>query len=509
MSEFSKLNGYYVKDATARNYIANAINDIDDINHKFSNLYVENINEMKNIEKVNSGEIIRTLGFYANNDGGDANYKIREKEENETINNKTTFQLTNFNNLVAELVNDQTIINVLKLGANPVNNFDNTEILQFALDNYNTIYLPSGTYITSESLKFKNNHQTLTGEQRYLSKILNTSTDIIDTNGKFYLTISNIGLVSDNHSGGKSAITNTGSRCARCNFEKLYIYDIGYGINLGSGYSDGLVIFDIKFETVDYCINLIHSEGATIKQLVAEPFVKNFIRLYQSNACEVANCIANGSEASMSTSDKILFLIYGSTIQSGQIAGCDVHIHDIHAEFIHSIGFIAQPNTTLENIYIYNKNIATNNHLIYLGKAGNLAPNNLTLKNIYKDNVDIGSNYDIFVHSGGQLILVDVYPVNVAVGKIWGIESEGWNPTIRPNDGSTFNTQYHLKYTIYEVANGGRLVIRDVNTPSLDFAGGKVFNRTNFANGDLWIHTGGNVIFSKYNGSTWVDISTI
>ena len=467
----------------------------------------DTVSEMKLSENLVNGSYAKTLGYNSKNDGGSAIYKIRTITNQDVVNEMTIISLNNDNSLIAELIENENI-NVNKLGIFGDNTTDVTTKLQFAIDTYNTIYLPEGIYKTSSPLQFKRNSQTLKGENRYLSKIYNENSNIIDCNGKFYLSINNIGLTSNNHSNGRSAIINSGTRCARCNFEKLYIYDIGYGINLGSGYSDGLVIFDIKFETVDYCINLIHSEGATIKQLVAEPFVKNFIRLYQSNACEIANCIVNGSANSMSGDEKILFIIYGSSIQTGQKAGTDVHIHDIHAEYIHSIGIIAQPNTTLENIYLFNNNIQTNRHLIYIGYAGGLAPNNIYLNNIIKDLINIGENYDIWCGSG-TINLVDIYPVVLSVGNIYGLKSENWNPTIRTSDGNGFKTQYNLKYACFEISNGGRLIIKDTSTPTLtitNVANGKVFNRSGFVNNDLWIHTGGTPFMSKYNNGSWVDL---
>lgn len=464
----------------------------------------DNVEDLKQSDNLVNGSYARTLGYYTKNDGGKAIYKIRTITNQDVINDMTIIPLNNNNSLIAELIENENI-NVNKLGIFGDNTTDVTTKLQFAIDTYNTIYLPNGIYKTSSPLQFKRNSQTLTGENRYLSKIYNENSNIIDCNAKFYLSINNIGLISNNHGNGRSAITNSGTRCARCNFEKLYIYNIAYGINLDSGYSDGLVIFDIKFETVDYCINLIHSEGATIKQLIAEPFVKNFIRIYQSNACEIANCIANGSENSMNEDEKILFIIYGSSISTGQKAGSGVHIHDIHAEFIHSIGIIAQPNTTLENIYLFNNNIQTNRHLIYIGYAGGVAPNNIYLNNIIKDLIDIGENYDIWCGSG-SINLVDVYPVYLSLGNIYGLNSENWNPTIRSSDGENFKTQYNLKYDCFEISNGGRLIIKDTETPTLSIvnvANGKIFNRTSFLNNDLWIHTGGTTLLSKYNNGNW------
>lgn len=106
----------------------------------------DNVANMKVATNLIDGSYAYTLGFYELKDGGNATYKIRNKYENEEANEITTIAL-NDDSLIAELDIDKEI-NVLKIGCKRNQDFDNKNIIQYILNNYDKImlYFPIGRY---------------------------------------------------------------------------------------------------------------------------------------------------------------------------------------------------------------------------------------------------------------------------------------------------------------------------------------------------------------------------
>lgn len=123
----------------------------------------DTLNDMLSSSNLINGSYAETLGFYNKNDGGSALYQIRNKSISDIIDNKTIIQMNN-ENLVAEIINKDKI-NIKQLGAKG-NGIDNdTESLSIALNKYNNIYIPNGTYLIHNSLNVRSN-TTITGESK-------------------------------------------------------------------------------------------------------------------------------------------------------------------------------------------------------------------------------------------------------------------------------------------------------------------------------------------------------
>lgn len=111
-------------------------------------------------ENFIDGSFAKTTGFYANNDGGGANYKIRTILNTDTIDNIHLFAITNDDTLVAEL-NEKEIIDVRQLGAKT--DIDNSEIIQYAVDNFKEININedyeiySAISVTEDNVTLKGN----------------------------------------------------------------------------------------------------------------------------------------------------------------------------------------------------------------------------------------------------------------------------------------------------------------------------------------------------------------
>lgn len=96
-----------------------------------------------------NGLIIKTLGYYSINDGGDATYYITNTAS------ETDYQEDFDNGLYATLIAEYPL-NVKKYGAAGDNTHDDTQIIQtvfnIAIENGSDIYFPSGTYKITEPI---------------------------------------------------------------------------------------------------------------------------------------------------------------------------------------------------------------------------------------------------------------------------------------------------------------------------------------------------------------------
>ena len=108
-----------------------------------SNLIYNSVSEMKADTNLNTGDVVKTLGYYSVNDGGGAEYVIVASTDkySETLNNEKK----------AELLIKDNAINILQVGAKGDNTFDNTSIfnsLIYTNQSNKKIIIPNGIYKT-------------------------------------------------------------------------------------------------------------------------------------------------------------------------------------------------------------------------------------------------------------------------------------------------------------------------------------------------------------------------
>lgn len=108
-----------------------------------------NINTMKTAENLVDGSLVLTYGFHSLGDGGGAEYRVRAITNTDVIDDITLFAL-NDETLVAEL--NTVSPNVKQLGAYGDGVHDDTTILQYAINNYNDVFIPEGNYLISSEL---------------------------------------------------------------------------------------------------------------------------------------------------------------------------------------------------------------------------------------------------------------------------------------------------------------------------------------------------------------------
>lgn len=117
-----------------------SVSDIEQYAHFF-----DTVADMKASTELKDGTFAKTAGFYTENDGGSAFYKVREKGASETPDER--FVIAIGNDLVGELITGE-MVNVLQVGGG--NNF--SSVCNDLLNAGKSIYIPKGSYTADSSI---------------------------------------------------------------------------------------------------------------------------------------------------------------------------------------------------------------------------------------------------------------------------------------------------------------------------------------------------------------------
>ena len=133
---FTSLNGYIVKDPKSI--------------HTYNTVL-----DMKSDIKLKDGDFVKTKGYYNVNDGGSAEYYIRNKTNEDIEDNGLIHFITDY--VVAELLVKDDKINVKQFGAKGDGETDDTNVLKSLFNsardyNITTIYFPVGRYLVTDTL---------------------------------------------------------------------------------------------------------------------------------------------------------------------------------------------------------------------------------------------------------------------------------------------------------------------------------------------------------------------
>lgn len=202
MAEIAKISlsgtTYSLKDSASRNGDYN-VRKFNSVSHMVST----------SSKDINDNGLLLTGGYYAQGDGGGALYYSRAKASGETANNVTTYQPSRTAKII-ELC-DKDKINVKQLGAYGDNTNDDTTAIQNAVDYFDTVIIPTGTYkVTntiniSSKVKIISDNATFVGAGSASTNILNITADGCEING---LNIKGIGQYGINLDADKCLIEN-------------------------------------------------------------------------------------------------------------------------------------------------------------------------------------------------------------------------------------------------------------------------------------------------------------
>ena len=111
----------------------------------------DTVADMKLAENFINGSFAQTLGYHSLNDGGSAIYKIRTITNEDVVDDMFIVSLAD-ETLIAELITINGI-NVKQLGAYGDDTHDDTNVIANAIAHgtYKKVYIPSGTYIVTDS----------------------------------------------------------------------------------------------------------------------------------------------------------------------------------------------------------------------------------------------------------------------------------------------------------------------------------------------------------------------
>lgn len=202
--------------------------------------YYNSVADMKADKKLKVGDMAVTLGYYETNDGGGATYKVTlEKSEND-------YQEELNNQLFTTLIIDD-IANIKKFGAKPNDNtFNNTEIIQYCLNNYNNIFIPEGNFYTNPLFMKSYTNLFGTGKKSVLIPIGTSENGLINIkDNNIKTTVKNIKLQGNNIIIDAIKITRLNQTAIDSNeiFENINIELFnGKGFNLNSTYIRSLFI---------------------------------------------------------------------------------------------------------------------------------------------------------------------------------------------------------------------------------------------------------------------------
>lgn len=127
-------------------------NKVDEISSQLDTKasFCNTITDLKN-SNFEIGGIVKTLGYYNINDGGDGYYIIRSKKESDIEDNGLIHFLNN--DLVAELMVIDKEVNILQFGAKNDKSKDIGLLLNNLLSKYKSVYIPKGSYLVENTIK--------------------------------------------------------------------------------------------------------------------------------------------------------------------------------------------------------------------------------------------------------------------------------------------------------------------------------------------------------------------
>lgn len=291
----------------------------------------KNINELKNSTKLTVDSKVSTQGFYEANDNGGAMYLVTD---NATPNDITTFALQN--NLFATLINTNNV-HVRQLGAKE--NIDCTNVLQFAVDNFDTVVVDNGTYKTG----------------------LVTVRHTVNIIGSGYKTSTL--APKDN----ETVLLDFYKNADKSTLKNIHIQS---GIVIGKNSTSGAIAQDQDM-TVDnvFCTNGLGVEVYSRGNFIVNSHITNSVHgvLLQTTDCSVMNCVA----AVCSKSG--FYAMYGENY----ISNCKAFLCGKSKENHDNSGFLVEKNDNVlttcvaQQNYMWNFTITGDHHTVSACMSGN------------------------------------------------------------------------------------------------------------------------------------------
>lgn len=306
-------------------------------------LFIYNaVSDMKSATNLVNGSHAKTLGYYSINDGGESYYLIRTKTNDDVIDDIFIVSLSD-NDLVAELLVKDRLINVKQGGVTGSNLDNNTNKLAIIFSKGYDMYFPIGTYNIDNSL-------TLTSHKIYGE---NSNSTIIK-----FIGLSNSALITSN------------------NLSNVEIRNIKFDFG------------DLQDELVTY-INLFNTTGLNISNCEFKGGYGSQLRLNGSSNVLIENCNFHD--------------ILGDSGNPGECIYCngitDLTVNKCKCNNVQDHFLYLDGSTPVNNVYINNCNLKYTGKDNVLTNGGSLAIygncNNIFINDNIIYNCKNGINIDI------------------------------------------------------------------------------------------------------------------
>lgn len=231
---------------------------------------------------------VKTYGYYEINDGGGSEFIITENEDT------SRFQLK-INDYYATFIGDS--INICQIGAS-ISNPNNTNFIQSALNLYNHVLIPEGTFSTSTITL--NNNQVLEGMNwNSILSLAQNTTNLIDITGNnLNCEIKNLFLHGQNLTSNAININHNGLTNVRDTSEQIRNVKIGFfkgnGININSSNTRSVKIDNCNIENCNNGIYCIGTDNFIYDSLIYWNTLNGiYIKDGASNKIDNTKCFGN------------------------------------------------------------------------------------------------------------------------------------------------------------------------------------------------------------------------
>lgn len=380
-------------------------NDIKDLNDNIETLNKNVFDLQKNIEKkvyffntvadmksanLKVGDCVKTLGFYEKNDGGKSDYIILNEEP------ATGYYIT-INDKYALLLNEK--INVKQTGARGNGVEDDTIAIQNALNNSNDVYIPAGTYITTNTLTLKNKSK-LTGSGN--DTIISSNSDVVltidETQKCIYNRIENINFSGNSNNTCINLDRTTDNSITRLTIKNIYINNFNVGI-IG-GY-----MWNNVMETITFINTQINFQFNT-----------------QTNETKFINCTFSGNKNTTTSNSS-----YAVNCQALDFDCCTFQ-NNFYANFRQGslINFNSCYFENVLNDYIFSTGssnaLDTPTYISITNCFGyRTTPLKIQVNNTENNNINIDSNYVNFYINSSSINIGNYNYINENNSKIYGL----------------------------------------------------------------------------------------
>ena len=361
----------------------------DDIeNLKISNnkkpYYYNTVADMKTDIKLKVGNYVITEGYYKANDGGGAEYFIRQKTEEDVIDNQIIFSLNN-EDLIAEFICQSNIVDIRKLGA--LKNEDCSLIITKILNLNKTVFIPRGLWLC--------NHFSMVNGGKIVGE--NTNYQVVVNNSNFNEDISILQCNED---------CDTFIDCTNCDHITLEI-----GLTSCKSKGDYLNAKNINqfvkldhtcFSNFDLLILCINNWGISLKNSWENTFKRLYFRGILSPDVVDIECVDGNQGISQNIFYDIQSEGFGATV----------------LDFSEGLFYHNKINSILVELSVYdpfkrvNTNATTQIPLLKIGDGSNNLIDSIQINNFSVDNANL--NNTIYEQS--------VFYVNSNNGKAFGLK---------------------------------------------------------------------------------------